>query len=116
MPIPRDLMPDRLVDLPSRIAEVVAGIIMALAFTGTLSAAESGHAEVRTMLSAALGCNAAGGIVDGVLFMTGRQAERWRRRRLLRTVQRSKHPDRARRIIADAIPPVVASIMAEEEL
>jgi VIT1/CCC1 family predicted Fe2+/Mn2+ transporter len=116
MPIRREHIADRLVDLPSRITEVVAGIIMALTFTGTLSAAEGGQAAVRTMLFAALGCNAAWGIVDGVLFMTGRQAERGRRKRLLRVVQRSRDAQRARRVIADALPPVLASITTDEEL
>jgi len=112
----RQRIADRLVDLPSRIAEVVAGVIMALTFTGTLSAAESGHTEVRTMLFAALGCNAAWGIVDGVLFMTSRQAERGRRGRLLRAVQDLQDPERARRLIAGALPAAVASVLSEAEL
>jgi VIT1/CCC1 family predicted Fe2+/Mn2+ transporter len=107
---------DRFVDLPSRMAEIVAGVIMALTFTGTMSAAQAGHAEVRTMLYAAFGCNIAWGIVDGILFMTARQTERARKQRLLRIVQRSKHPERARRIIREAIPPVVASVINEDEL
>jgi VIT1/CCC1 family predicted Fe2+/Mn2+ transporter len=115
MPARRPIF-DRLVDLPSRMAEVVAGVIMALTFTCTLSAAESGHAEVRTMLFAALGCNTAWGIVDGVLFMTSRQAERGRRKRLLRIVQKSRDTQRARRVIAEALPPVLASIITDEEL
>ena len=45
-----------------QISEVLFGLIMALTFTGSLSAAESGQAEVRTMLIGALGCNLASGL------------------------------------------------------
>lgn len=40
---------------------------MVLTFTGTLSAATAGREDVRIMLLAAIGCNAAWGIVDGVM-------------------------------------------------
>ena len=48
-----------------RVSEVLFGLIMVLTFTGSLSAAESGRAEVRTMLIGALGCNIAWGLIDG---------------------------------------------------
>ena len=40
---------------------------MVLTFTGSLSVAEAGRDDVRTMLIGALGCNLAWGIIDGVL-------------------------------------------------
>ena len=52
-----------------RHGEILFGLIMALSFTCTLSVAESGRAEVRTMLFAALGCNLAWGIVDAVMYL-----------------------------------------------
>ena len=48
-----------------RISEILFGLIMALTFTGTLSAASAGRAEVREMLLGAIGCNLAWGLVDG---------------------------------------------------
>ncbi|HKB15545.1 MAG TPA: hypothetical protein VKF62_05735, partial [Planctomycetota bacterium] len=47
-----------------RISEILFGLIMVLTFTGTLSAAEAGRSDVRTMLLGALGCNVAWGIID----------------------------------------------------
>ena len=47
-----------------RVSEVLFGLIMVLTFTGSLSVAEAGHSEVRTMLVGALGCNLAWGIID----------------------------------------------------
>jgi hypothetical protein len=50
----------RVLEPIERISEVLFGLIMVLTFTGSLSAAESGHAEVRAMLIGAIGCNLAG--------------------------------------------------------
>jgi len=61
-----------------RISEVLFGLIMVLTFTGSLSAAESGRAEVREMLVGALGCNLAWGIIDAIMYLMGSLAERSR--------------------------------------
>ena len=44
-----------------RVSEVLFGLFMALTFVGAVSIAESGEAEIRAMLAAALGCNLAWG-------------------------------------------------------
>jgi hypothetical protein len=66
----------RLLEPHERIAEVLFGLIMVLTFTGSLSVAEAGRDDVRTMLIAALGCNIAWGIIDGVLYLMGCLAEK----------------------------------------
>ena len=43
-----------------RVSEVLFGLIMVLTFTGSLSVAEAGRDDVRTMLIGGLGCNLAG--------------------------------------------------------
>ena len=45
----------RFLDPLERSSEILFGLIMVLTFTGTLSAAEAGRAEVRAMLVGALG-------------------------------------------------------------
>src|SRR5690242_13971883 len=67
--------PKRVLQPIERISEVLFGLIMALTFTGTLSAAESGRAEVHTMLVGALGCNLAWGFVDAIMYLMGCLAE-----------------------------------------
>jgi hypothetical protein len=42
-----------------RVSEIIFGLIMALSFTGAVSAATAGREEIRTVLFAALGCNLA---------------------------------------------------------
>src|SRR5436190_14682681 len=106
----------RVLEPAERIAEVLFGLIMVLTFTGSLSIAESGHAEVRTMLIAALGCNIAWGIIDGVLYLMGRLAEYAQGLKIFRAVRGAADPQQAQRLIADALPEVVASIVQPAEL
>jgi len=59
----------RVLEPIDRVLEVLFGLIMVLTFTGSLSAAESGRAEVRAMLVGALGCNLAWGLIDGLMYL-----------------------------------------------
>jgi len=99
-----------------RIAEVLFGLIMVLALTGSLRVATAGRDDVRTMLLGALGCNLAWGIVDAALYAMGLMAEKSRRLTVFRAVRMATDPQRAQRLIADALPPVVASILQPAEL
>ena len=49
-----------------RVSEMLFGLFMALTFVGAVSVADSGDAQVRTLLIAALGCNLAWGLVDAL--------------------------------------------------
>lgn len=99
-----------------RISEVLFGLIMALTFTGTLSAATAGREEVRTMLIGAIGCNLAWGLVDAVMYLVTIITEDGRKRHILSAVRAEADPARARTLIADALPPIVARISTEQEL
>ena len=106
----------RLLDPIDRTSEVLFGLIMVLAITGSLSVAEAGRAEVRTMLLGALGCNLAWGVIDGVFYLMGCLAETAGRIKTLNTVQKSPDPEVAQRALAGALPPLVASVMQPAEL
>src|SRR5262245_19016483 len=82
-----------------RISEVLFGLIMVLTFTGSLSVAEAGREDVRTMLVGALGCNVAWGIIDGVLYLMGSLAEKGSGLITLRMVRRTSDPQKARALI-----------------
>ena len=99
-----------------RIAEVLFGLIMVLTFTGSLSVAEADRAEVQTMLIAALGCNIAWGIIDAVLYLMGCLAEKGRSLMVFRAVRKATDPEQAQRLIAAALPSVVASVLQPAEL
>ena len=105
----------RVLEPGERIAEVLFGLIMVLSFTGSLSVAEAGREDVRTMLIGALGCNIAWGIIDGVLYLMDCLSERGRDIRAFRAARRAANPEEARRVIADALPPVVAATLGPAE-
>ncbi len=105
----------RLLDPMNRISELVFGLIIALTFTTSLSAAMSGREEVRTMLLAALSCNLAWGIVDAVMYLVTIQAERARGARTLREIG-SATDSEATRLVAAALPEHVAAVMRPQDL
>ena len=57
------------------VSEVLFGLIMVLAFEGSLRIAAAGRLEVRTMLVGAFGCSLAWGIIDGISYLMGCLAE-----------------------------------------
>jgi VIT1/CCC1 family predicted Fe2+/Mn2+ transporter len=99
-----------------RISEVLFGLIMVLTFTGSLSVAEAGREDVRAMLIGALGCNAAWGIIDGVLHLMGSLAEKGQSLRTYRAVRAARDPREAQRLIAEALPKVVAEVLEPSEV
>jgi len=99
-----------------RISEILFGLIMALSFTCTINILEANRTDVRDTLIAALGCNIAWGLVDAVMFILGTLAERGRNKRILHFVQTTNETDIAKQFIADALPPVVASVLSNEQL
>src|SRR5438270_13933032 len=112
-------MPEGSFELPSRrvlepidrVSEVLFGLIMVLTFTGSLSVAEAGRDDVRTMLIGALGCNLAWGIIDGVLYLMGCLAEQGRALVTFRAVRKATDPGDAQRLIAAALPAVIGSVL-----
>jgi VIT family len=99
-----------------RVSEVLFGLIMVLTFTGSLSVAGAGREDVRTMLIGALGCNLAWGIIDAALYLMGCLAEKGQGLVTLRAVRATSDPQRAQRLIAGALPPVIASVLTASEL
>jgi hypothetical protein len=99
-----------------RVSEVLFGLIMVLTFTGSLSVYEAGREDVRTMLVGALGCNLAWGLIDAVFYLMGCLAEKGRGLVTFRAVREAGDPGHGQRLIADELPPVVASVLEPAEL
>jgi len=106
----------RALDPIDRVSEVLFGLIMVLTFTGSLSVAEAGRDDVRAMLIGALGCNLAWGIIDAILYLMGCLAEKGRSLATFRAVREATDPQQAQRLIADALPSVVADVLEPGEL
>jgi hypothetical protein len=106
----------RVLEPSERISEVLFGLIMVLTFTGSLSVAEVGRDDIRTMLVGALGCNLAWGVIDAVFYLMGSLAEKGRDLAIFRAVRATKDMREAQRLIAEALPPVIASVIRPPEL
>lgn len=105
----------RILDPYERLSEVLFGLIMVLTFTGSLSIAQAGRDDIRIMLIGALGCNLAWGVIDGILFLMGRLAEKGSGLKVFRAVRAATDPQVAQRMMADALPPVIASVLQPTE-
>jgi len=68
------------------------------------------------MLLSALGCNLAWGIIDAGVFLMARFNQRGRNAMQLRAVRTVADIGEAHRIISDALPPMLASVLPPDQL
>ena len=106
---------ERVLDPVARVSEVLFGLIMALTFTGTLSAATADRSEVRTLLIGVIGCNIAWGLVDAVMFLMTSLTERGHGLLTVRAVKSALTPHAAHQVIADAIPPILVPMLHRDD-
>ena len=106
----------RVLDPIDRVTEVLFGLIMVLTFTGSLSVATAGRAEVREMLVGALGCNLAWGVIDALFYLLGILAEKGRALATFRQLRAATDPQDGQRVVASALPPLVASVLDPSQL
>ena len=107
---------ERALDPVERISEVLFALIMVLTFTCSFSVADAGREEVRTMMLGALGCNLAWGIIDAVFYLMACFGERGRAMLTLGALRQAAIPAQAHRIIAQALPPVLVSVLTASDL
>ena len=106
----------RVLDPMERISETLFGLIMVLTFTCTLGVATADDIKVHTMLFGALGCNLAWGIIDAGVYLLARINDRGRKIMTLRAMRQAPDLETAQQIIADALPPLLASVLPPEQL
>lgn len=94
-----------------RFSEIVFGVIMALSFTGTISVATAGEQDIRQLLYAALGCNLAWGIVDGVMFVISSLVKRGRALSTARSIASAGDAKTARNILIQSLPEEIVRIL-----
>src|SRR5262249_47528769 len=97
-----------------RISEVLFGLIMVLTATGALSVVTADQTGIRTLVIGALGCNLAWGIIDAGMSLLARLHEHGHAIMAVRAARAAAEPAAARRIIVDALPPLVGRAMSEE--
>ena len=106
----------RVLNPMERISEILFGLIMALTFTCSLGVATADNIKVQAMLAGALGCNLAWGIIDAGIYLITQVHEQGRKIEMLRAMRNASDLNAAQRIIADALPPLLASVLPPEQL
>jgi VIT1/CCC1 family predicted Fe2+/Mn2+ transporter len=106
----------RALDPIERASEAIFGVLMAMTFTGSLSAATAAREDIRTMLVTAIGCNIAWGLTDAVMYLVAAIVEKRRGVTLLRGVRQTTDLQAAHRMIADQLPDRLADSAQEETL
>lgn len=99
-----------------RISEILFGLVMVLTITCSFSVGGGGRTEVHQMLVGALGCNVAWGLIDAVLYWLACFNAHGQKIMALRAARQPENPGKAYRVIADALPPVLASVTTPAEL
>lgn len=99
-----------------RVSEMLFGLFMALTFTGAISVAEPGDAQIRAMFIAALGCNLAWGLVDAVMYLVRTVTDRGRLLTLIRSVRDAPDPTTGRVLIERSLSRVAAGLVSPAEV
>ncbi|HEV8201969.1 MAG TPA: VIT family protein [Candidatus Polarisedimenticolia bacterium] len=107
---------ERHLDPGERLGEILFGLVMVLTFTLTagLSVTE-GREGVRALLTSAIGCNIAWGIIDGVFYVMGGLFHRGRRVRIARAIRSSADEKAAEALVASELEPTLEEVASPEE-
>ncbi len=98
----------KVLDPIERVSEIIFGLLMAQTILGSLSIA--GGQDARSMMIAALGCNIAWGLVDGIMYLVQTLTERLRRSNLAKLVRRTTDAAKAHTLIAEELPERFAAV------
>jgi hypothetical protein len=101
-------------DKPTRIAEILFGLIMVLTFTGTISVSTAGKQEVGELLWAALGCNLAWGLVDGIMYLMDKIISHAHDVNQFNRMKQSKNDAESRGIFKENFPPLIVHLMDDK--
>jgi VIT1/CCC1 family predicted Fe2+/Mn2+ transporter len=94
----------RHLDVPSRLEEILFGLVMVLTVTLTAGlAVDKGPAGVRQLLLAAIGCNIAWGLIDALMYVMSAVTARSRNVMLADTIRRSADRELALAIATDEV-------------
>jgi hypothetical protein len=104
--------PKRVLEPVERISEFLFGLIMVLTLTCTFNVREANRSSVRTLLMDALGCNVAWGIIDAFFYLLNPRGQSGHGVALLKQLPRTSEPGETRRMVADALPPLMASLLS----
>lgn len=97
-----------------RASEIIFGILMAISVTAATEILEVGEADAEELALAAIGCNLAWGLIDGVMFLLDRQFERFRNHRTVLELRAAAGEEAFRTRVQAELPPVVAAALTPD--
>jgi len=98
-----------------RMGEILFGLIMVLTFTLTAGlSVREGSEGVHDLLVAAIGCNIAWGIIDGVFYVMGALFERGRQHRLVRALRTAPSEEAATAVVAGELDGTLRGVSTED--
>lgn len=103
-------------EIPERMSEILFGLIMVLTFTGTISVSSAGEQDVGQLLWAALGCNVAWGLVDGIMYLMDELIGRAYKVKILNLIKSSVTGRETRKLMRENVSPLVSELMNDEEI
>jgi len=106
----------RFLNPTERVSEILFALVMVLTMTCSFSVGGAGQTEVRQMLIGALGCNLAWGVIDAIIYLMACFSARGQGVMALRAVRAAVDPAVAHGVIAEAMPPLLASVTSPTEL
>ena len=99
-----------------RISEMLFGLLMALSFTGAVSVAEAGQAQIRELFITAFGCNLAWGLVDAVMYLVRIVTDRGRSLTLVHSVKAAADAQAGRALIESSLSRAAAGLVSPAEV
>ncbi|MFN8472292.1 MAG: VIT1/CCC1 transporter family protein [Anaerolineae bacterium] len=97
-----------------RLAEIIYALLIILTFTLATKAINA-DADARQLMLAALGCNIAWGMIDGVMYILTSVFERGRLYRFVTRYRQSPDPVKAMQAIANELDDTLAPLASEDE-
>jgi len=94
--------------------EIVFGILMSVSVASATWIGTGGHAVVRELLIAALGCNLAWGMIDAAMYLLQRQFERFRSQRTLRELHAIAEEAPFRERVRAELPPLIGPALTAD--
>jgi len=89
-----------------RASEIIFGILMAISVTAAFEITAGDEVDVRELMLAALGCNLAWGLIDGVIYLLQQQFERHRNHATMLELRGIGTEEAFRERVRAALPPV----------
>lgn len=98
-----------------RLSEVLFGLIMVISIISTVDLMLGGGETVGELLIAAIGCNTAWGIVDGVLYVLNSVMQRSQRNVIIQKVRQTKSLEEALALIGQRLDPMILPLVETSE-